>query len=42
VAVLEKTKPRGPKRPQPKRQSGKGKPHYSTHRLLAEARKSKY
>jgi hypothetical protein len=28
VAVLEKTKPRGPKRPQPKRQSGKGKPHW--------------
>jgi hypothetical protein len=41
VAVLEKTKPRGPKRPQPKRRSGKGKPHYSTHRLLTEARQSK-
>lgn len=41
VAVLEKTKPRGPKRPQPKRRSGKGKPHYATHRLLAEAREGK-
>lgn len=41
VAVLEKTKPRGPKRPQPKRRSGKGRPHYSTHRLLEEARRSK-
>jgi hypothetical protein len=29
--------PRGPKRPQPRRASGKGKPHYSTFRLLNEA-----
>jgi hypothetical protein len=41
VAVFEKTKPRGPKKPQPKRRSGKGKPHCSTYRLLVQARQSK-
>jgi hypothetical protein len=30
--------PRGPKRPQPQRASGKKRPHYSTHRLLEEAK----
>jgi Transposase DDE domain len=41
IGVFFKTKPRGPKKPKPKRQSGKRRPHYSTHRLLVEARKSK-
>lgn len=31
--------PRGPKRPLPKRTSGKQRHHYSTHRLLQEAKK---
>lgn len=41
VALFDKNKPRGPKKPQPKRRSGKGKPHFSTYRLLAETRQSK-
>jgi hypothetical protein len=30
--------PRGPKRPKPKRASGKKRPHYATYRLLTEAK----
>jgi len=41
VAVFVKNKPRGPKKPPPKRVSGKGHPHYSTYRLLQEAKKDK-
>jgi hypothetical protein len=41
IAVFAKNKPRGPKRPQPVRRSGKQRPHYSTHRLLTEARSTK-
>lgn len=34
--ALIKNRTRGPKRPKPKRISGKRRPHYSTHRLLTE------
>ena len=34
-AALQKH-PRGPKRPKPKRASGKKRPHYATHRLLTD------
>jgi hypothetical protein len=37
--AFTKNKPRGPKRPQPKRLSGKRRPHYSTYRLLTEKQK---
>jgi IS4 transposase len=37
--AFAKNKPRGPKRPQPKRLSGKRRPHYSTYRLLTEKQK---
>ncbi len=39
--ALTKNRPRGPKRPKPKRISGKRRPHYSTHRLLTEKEKCK-
>lgn len=39
--ALTKNRPRGPKRPKPKRIIGKRRPHYSTHRLLAERKECK-
>jgi len=39
--AFTKTRARGPNRPQPKPISGKRRPHYSTHRLLAEKEKRK-
>jgi IS4 transposase len=39
--ALTKNRPRGPKRPKPRRISGKRRPHYSTHRLLAEREECK-
>lgn len=39
--AFTKNRPRGPKRPKPKRISGKQRPHYSTHRLLTEKEKCK-
>ena len=41
VRAFEKTKKRGPKKPPPKRLSGTGKPHCSTHRLLNQNSQNK-
>jgi hypothetical protein len=39
--AFAKDRPRGPKRPKPRPIGGKRRPHYSTHRLLAERGKCK-